>query len=116
MIEALLPSLVLTQAFELPFAWLWGAKNKDLLVVLLMNILTNPLVVMWHYSTWQYGFVISTVLPELAAIVTEAILLRKFTKDTPYPVLLGVFINLFSYSVGVVLSFLLAGNTMEVLR
>ena len=106
MIEALLPSLLLTMAFELPFAWLWGAKNKDLFVVLLMNIMTNPLVVMWHYSTWQYGFVISTVLPELAAIVTEALLLRRFAKDTPYPVLLGVFINLFSYSIGVVLSFL----------
>ena len=106
MIEALLPSLFLTQLFELPFAWLWGAKNKDLLVVLLMNILTNPLVVMWHHSTWELGFLISTVLPELAAIVTEAILLRKFTKNTPYPVLLGIMINLFSYSAGVVLTFL----------
>ena len=106
MIEALLPSLLLTQLFELPFAWLWGAKKQDLLVVLLMNIFTNPLVVMWHYSTWTYGFLICTVLPELAAIVTEAILLRNFTKHTPYPVLLGVMINLFSYSAGVVLRFL----------
>lgn len=106
MIEALLPSLLLTQAFELPFAWFWGAKKKDLLVVLMMNILTNPLVVIWHYSTWELGFFVCTVLPELAAIVTEAILLRKFTKNTPYPILLGIFINLFSYSAGVVLSFL----------
>ncbi len=106
MIDALLPSLLLTQAFELPFAWLWGAKKQDLLVVLLMNVLTNPLVVMWHYSTWEFGFVVSTVLPELAAIVTEAILLRRFAKDTPYPVLLGVMINLFSYSIGVVMRFL----------
>lgn len=106
MIEALLPSLLLTQLFELPFAWLWGAKKKDLLVVLLMNTLTNPLVVMWHYSTWELGYIICTVLPELAAIITEAILLRKFTKNTPCPVLLGIFINLFSYSAGVVLSFL----------
>lgn len=106
MIDALLPSLLLTEIFELPFAWLWGAKKKDLLVVMLMNILTNPLVVMWHYSTWQTGFVISTVLPELAAIVTEATILRIFAKNTPYPVLLGIFINLFSYSAGVVLSFL----------
>lgn len=106
MIEALLPSLLLTQVFELPFAWLWGAKKKDLIVVLLMNVLTNPLVVMWNYSTWDLGFFVCTVLPELAAIVTEAILLRKFTKVTPYPVLLGVMINLFSYSAGVVLNFL----------
>ena len=106
MIEALLPSLMLTQLFELPFAWLWGAKKKDRLVVLLMNILTNPIVVLWHYSTWELGYLVCTVLPELAAIVTEAILLRKFAKNTPYPVLLGIFINLFSYSAGVVLSFL----------
>ena len=106
MIEALFPSLALTLLFELPFAWLWGAKKKDLIVVLLMNILTNPLVVMWHYSTWQLGFLISTVLPEVAAIVTEAFLLRKFAKNTPYPILLGIMINLFSYSIGVVLSFL----------
>ena len=107
MIEALLPSLLLTQLFEIPFAWLWGAKKKDLIVVLLMNILTNPLVVMWHYSTWELGFLISTVLPEVAAIITEAFLLRKLTKDTPYPVLLGVMINLFSYSAGVLLNFFL---------
>lgn len=106
MIEALLPSLLLTELFELPFAWLWGAKKNDLLVVLMMNILTNPLVVLWHYSTWQFGFLISTVLPELAAITTEAILLRKFTTNTPYPIPLGVMINLFSYSIGVVLSVL----------
>lgn len=106
MIEALLPSLALTLLFELPFAWLWGAKKKDLIVVLLMNILTNPLVVMWYYSTWQLGFLISTVLPEVAAIVTEAFLLRKFAKNTPYPILLAVMINLFSYSIGVLLSFL----------
>lgn len=106
MMEALLPSLLLTELFELPFAWLWGARKKELLIVLLMNILTNPLVVMWHYSTWQFGFLVSTVLPELAAIVTEAFLLQKFTKNTPYPVLLGVMINLFSYSIGVVLSVL----------
>lgn len=106
MIEALLPSLLLTQLFELPFAWLWGAKKRDLLVVLLMNVLTNPLVVMWHYSTWELGFLVCTVLPELAAITTEVILLHKFTRSTPYPILLGIFINLFSYSAGVVLSFL----------
>lgn len=106
MIEALLPSLLLTQLFELPFAWLWGARKMDLLVVLLMNILTNPLVVIWHYATWEQGFFVCTVMPELAAIITEAILLRKFTKNTPYPVLLGIFLNLFSYSAGVVLSFL----------
>ena len=106
MIEALLPSLLLTLAFELPFAWLWGARKKDMLVVLWMNVLTNPLVVLWHYSTWQSGYWVSTVLPELAAIITEAILLRKFAKDTPYPVLLGIVVNLFSYSAGVLLSFL----------
>lgn len=105
MIDALLPSLLLTQLFELPFAWLWGAKKKDLLVVMLMNALTNPLVVMWHYSTWDQGFFVCTVLPELAAIVTEAFLLLKFTKDTPHPVLLGVMINLFSYSAGVLFNF-----------
>lgn len=105
MTEALLPSLLLTQLFELPFAWLWGAKKKDLLVVLLMNFLTNPLVVMWHYSTWEHGFFVCTVLPELAAIITEAILLRQFARGTPYPVLLGVMINLFSYSAGVLFNF-----------
>ena len=106
MIEALLPSLFLTLLLELPFAWLWGAKKRDLLIVLLMNVLTNPLVVLWYYSTWELGYLACTVLPELAAIVTEAQILRQFTEDTPYPAALGIFINLFSYSAGVMINFM----------
>lgn len=104
-LEALLPSLALTLLFELPFAWLWGARKGDMLVVLIMNVLTNPLVVMWNYATWELGFIVCTVLPEMAAITAEAFLLRRFTKGTAYPILLGICINLFSYCAGVLLNF-----------
>lgn len=106
MTEALLPSLLLTVLLELPFAWLWGARKQDLLPVFLMNVLTNPLVVIWYYSTWQAGWLISTALPELAAMAAETLILAKFAKHTPHPVALGIFINLFSYSAGVICNYL----------
>ena len=101
MTERLLLSLGLTLALELLFAIGWGVKGKNLLLAAAMNVLTNPLVVIWNSLTAGTGILISTVAPELAAIAAEAFLLRRYGRDIPYPVLLGICINVFSYFSGI---------------
>lgn len=104
MIEIYLLSLGLTLILELGYAWLWGVKSKDYWLITAMNVLTNPLVVLWHYTFLEQEFLINTVLPEIAAVVTECFLLSKFGKNIRKPVMLGVCINVFSYFVGLLIN------------
>ena len=105
--EILLISLGMTLVLELAYAWLWGVKGKDFIVITVMNILTNPLVVLWHYAFSDAGIWINTVLPELAAVIAEILLLMRFGKSVQKPVSLGICINLFSYFVGFIINLLL---------
>lgn len=105
MIEKLALSLLLTWILEMLYALGWGVRGKDLLLILIMNTLTNPLVVLWNSQTVQTGYVISTLLPELAAIAVEALILKKFSKNITYPALLAVCINPFSYIIGLMLNY-----------
>ena len=107
MFERLALSLALTLALGLLFAWGWTVKGKDLLLVAAMNVLTNPLVVLWNTAFGSMSILISTVFPELAAIAAEAFLMRRFGKKIAYPLLLAVCINVFSYFSGLILSFFL---------
>lgn len=103
MLEGLVCSLGLTLVFELAYAFLWGVGKKDLLLVAGMNVLTNPLVVLWNYGTSEAGVMIAVLLPEAAAIAVEAFLLIRFGKEVPRPVLLAVCINVFSFFLGLLI-------------
>lgn len=107
MAEILALSLGLTLVFELLYGWLWGVKGRDILLIAGMNVLTNPLVVLWHYSTQAHGLVISTILPELTAVAVEALLLCRFGRRIRKPVLLAMCINVFSYFVGILINIFL---------
>ena len=104
MVETLLTSLGLTLLLELCYAWLWGVKGTDCLIILLMNILTNPPVVLWHCEFQELSIWMNTVFPELAAICVEIFLLIKFGKQIKKPVMLGICINVFSFFAGFVLN------------
>lgn len=43
-------SLGLTLALELPIAFLWGLRGRELVTVLAANLMTNPLAVALHLS------------------------------------------------------------------
>lgn len=43
-------SLGLTLAIELPVAYLWGLRGRELVTVLAANLMTNPLAVALHLS------------------------------------------------------------------
>ncbi len=99
-------SLALTLGIELAAAFICGVRSRrGILLVVLVNILTNPLVVMLY---WRIRF----YLPELprvpvqvgleaAVIVVEALVYRSFSRNAkwriPRPVLLSVTANLCSW-------------------
>ena len=107
MIEKFALSLALTLFFELAYAAFWGLRGRDQLLVAGMNVLTNPLVVLWYSLTAGSGFLISTLLPELIAVAAEAWLLCRFGKNVTKPILLAVCINAFSYTLGLLVNYLL---------
>ena len=43
-------SLGLTLAIELPIAYLWGIRGRELVAVLAANLMTNPLAVALHLA------------------------------------------------------------------
>lgn len=106
MAESLVLSLFLTLILELGYALVWGIKKPDIPLIVAMNVLTNPLVVLWHHHFAQMGYWTSTAVPEVAAVIVETALLSIFGKDIKRPVLLAACINVFSYFTGVLLQVL----------
>jgi len=106
-------SLVLTIVLETAFFLLAGKRDrKDLLLLMLVNIITNPIVVLLHwiavaYTNWNIVFVI--VLLELFAILTEGYYYKKHGRDLHHPYLFSTAANMFSFSTGVVIQMLTKG-------
>ena len=100
LLTSLLISLLLTLVLELAFALAWGVRKRGLLLVILMNILTNPAVVLLHFFCTVFlgwtGFLPIAVL-EAAAIVAEGLCCRGMIRR---PWLFACCINLFSYGAG----------------
>lgn len=97
--HALILSLVLTLVLEMLFALVWGVRKKGLLIVALMNVLTNPAVGTLHFLCvnalgWK---VLPVVILELAAMVVEGFCCKGVIKR---PWLFAVLVNLFSFGIG----------------
>ena len=100
LLQSLTVSLALTLVLELAFALVWGVRKKGLLLVGLMNLLTNPAVVTLHYlfsHRLGYSTVLLVILLEAAAILVEGLCCRGMIKR---PWLFALLINLFSYGMG----------------
>ena len=68
MIEIFAASLGLTLLIELPIAYLWGLRKRELLTVLAANLMTNPLAVALHLTGIpQLPIELGVVLAEGAA-------------------------------------------------
>ena len=110
MLTMLLPalgiSLALTLILESIFALIWGIKGRrDWLLLLLVNVITNPIVVTLHYcvsSRWLFVLVL-----EASAVLAEWLLYRKYGKTTRPAFLFSLCANFFSYFSGLLLNYLL---------
>ena len=98
-------SLALTLIFELGFALLWGVERRDLPMVVLMNLLTNPAVVLCHRAAalWWPGTILGvTAALELGAVAAEGYLCRTRSR-VRFPWAFALCVNLFSFTLGLLL-------------
>lgn len=94
-------SLALTLAVEGAAAALWGLRGKDLLLCALVNLLTNPAVVLLHLlfpAPWV------TAGAELAAVAAEALYYRRYGERIRRPWLFSLVANGCSFGLGLILN------------
>lgn len=95
-------SLVLTLVLEGGYALLCGIQGRDLRLLLLANVLTNPVVVLAYHLAgqfWPTGMTVVVVGMELWAVGTEGYLFRSRSRLT-HPWRFAVCANLISYTMG----------------
>jgi len=100
-------SLALTLLFEIGFYFIVGKRDKkDLLLVVLVNTLTNPIVVLvyWiaHFNTNWSTVLILTPL-EVFAVLTEGYIYDRYAQSIKRPFLFSLGANVFSFSLGFLL-------------
>ena len=107
MLAVLGVSLVLTLVLEEGFALAWGLRGRwELTMVALMNCLTNPVVVLLHYTAvtlWRWSALPVTAALEAAAVV-EWWCYRTYSEQVKRPFVFALLINLFSYSAGCIVN------------
>lgn len=110
MLRIMAVSLLLTLVFEELFALLWGLRGRrELTIVALVNILTNPVVVLtYHTAVGYFGWsaVLVTAVLEIGAVVVEWLYYRACSEQLEKPFLFALLANAFSYSVGCVINLL----------
>lgn len=110
MLTSLVMSLALTLALEELFALLWGLRGRrELGTVALVNVLTNPPVVLLHHTAigllgWNVAVV--TVVLETAAVLVEWRCYRLCSQQLRRPLLFALLANVFSYGAGRVINLL----------
>lgn len=98
-----------TIMIELITSLLLGIRNKkDILNVILVNIMTNPLVVsILMYITYNrlFNTTISIIMLEILVILTEGFTYKKvLTFDKINPYVLSLILNISSYFIGELLN------------
>lgn len=108
-LEMLARSLVLTLIFEGIFGLIWGIKGRrDWLLLLLVNVVTNPIVVIHYYNHYDNGGIplwIYVAMLEMAAVIAEWLAYRRWGgKSTRPAFLFALCANGFSFCIGLILN------------
>jgi hypothetical protein len=98
--------LGITIVIEVIFAYLFKVRDKkDLLNIVLANIITNPVIVtvtiLINYKFGSTYYYISLVILEILVVIVEGLLYKKylcFNKINPF--LLSMLLNILSYVSG----------------
>lgn len=102
--------LVFTIIIEIIVGLLIGIREKkDILNILLVNVLTNPLVVSIPiYVLVKYGYneqIISLVILEVLTVIVEGfIYLKTFNYKKINPFIISLILNLSSYLIGEIIN------------
>jgi len=85
-------------------------NKKDILLVILVNTLTNPIVVLTYWilffnTNWNTTLIIIAL--EAFAVLTEGFIYKRNLHCIKRPYLFSLVINTFSYSTGLLISYLL---------
>lgn len=108
MLIILAVSLLSTLIFEGLFALAWGLRSRrELTVVALVNLLTNPAVVLLFHTAvgaWKLNAVAVTIVLECSAVVVEWLCYRSCSQQLKRPFLFSLLANLCSYSLGFLLN------------
>ena len=112
MIFSLVLSFLVTVVMELAAALLLGLRDRrSLLVVFLVNVVTNPVVVFLLNVDFLYGLPVGrvplTAFLEVSAVVVEALLYRLALKGERNPFFLALILNFASYGAGILINILL---------
>lgn len=96
-------SLLLTLALECPLAYILGKRRMDLALVALVNILTNPIVVLSVSLLTAYTSLpkpVFIIALEGLAILTEGFCYWRCGRNFVRPFLFSLCVNAFSYLCG----------------
>ena len=100
-------SLLLTLVFEVSFFLLLAKKNKkDLLLLILVNILTNPALVLLYWLIVLYSnfnSFLSIIILELSAILVESFYYRRYGEEFHHPFIFSIAANTFSFGLGLLI-------------
>lgn len=104
--------LISTIIIELIIAIILKIKGKDLINVILVNIMTNPIVVtIPYYLNVNYGLIyrnISLFILEILTVISEGYIYKKyldFKEINPY--LLALILNISSYTIGIIINYII---------
>ena len=99
MLEIFALCLGLTLAIELPIAYYWGLRRRELVTVLVANVMTNPLAVALHLCG------IPQIPIELGVVIAEGIAYSLHFEKRPWR--LAIVSNAVSWGIGLILNFIL---------
>lgn len=91
-------SLLLTLVIEIVIALIWGMRSKKrILLVILVNVLTNPVAVLLCWLG------IPQLPVELTVVLTEALVYKAPAWKIPHPVLFAIVCNTASWGTGILI-------------
>ena len=92
-------SLGLTLLLELPIAYFWGLRKRELLTVFAANLMTNPLAVALHLTG------IPQLPIEIGVVLAEGFAYSKHFEKRPW--LLAIISNALSWGIGILIQSIL---------
>lgn len=108
-VKSLIICLVCTIIIEVFVAFLLKVRDKkDLINVILVNVLTNPLVVSIslyvHVCYGYFYYRICIILLEILVLIVEGAIYKRVLKRKFNPYLLSFLLNVSSYGLGLIIN------------